>query len=214
MVLALLRCALAIRPRAYGDARMKNLAALLLLSLCALPSAVAQTENAGSEPSLPQQYSGTAFGQAGATSGKSFGCDVFITRWTTDQELQGYVATLRTSGQNGLVKALEKTKDVGRLSPTGFVGAGFRIARYRPTPGGGLHIVMVTNRPIALGELYHGTRSTNYKFGIVVLDVDKDGKGTGTLAPLCMIKFNKNNELEIEHYGQKPFRLVNVRRVK
>jgi hypothetical protein len=194
--------------------KLSSTCVIRILSISVLPKLIAQTENAPPAPDLPQQYSGTAFGQAGVASGKSFGFDVFITRWTTDQEFQGYVATLRESGSNGLLKALEKTKDVGRLSPTGFVGAGFRIARYRPTPGGGLHIVMVTNRPIALGELYNGTRSTNYKFGIVVLDVDKDGKGTGTLAPACMIKFNKNNELEIEHYGQKPLRLTNVRRVR
>ena len=53
-------------------------------------------------------------------------------------------------------------------------------------------------------------RSTGYQFGIVVLDVDKNGKGTGTLAPVCKIKFNKKNELEIENYGQKPLRLANV----
>jgi hypothetical protein len=47
-----------------------------------------------------------------------------------------------------------------------------------------------------------------------VLDVDKDGKGTGSLAPICKIKFNKQNQLEVEHYGQKPLRLANVRRVK
>ena len=46
-----------------------------------------------------------------------------------------------------------------------------------------LHIVMVTNRPMSFGELYNGTRSTDYQFGIVVLDVDKNGKGTGQLAP-------------------------------
>jgi hypothetical protein len=42
------------------------------------------------------------------------------------------------------------------------------------------------------------------------LNVDKTGKGTGTLAPECKIKFNKNSELEIENFGQKPFRLANV----
>jgi hypothetical protein len=69
---------------------------------------------------------------------------------------------------------------------------------------------MVTNRPMSFGEVYNGGRSTDYQFGIAVLDVDKGGKGTGTLAPVCKIKFNKKNELEIEHYGQKPWRLANV----
>ena len=59
---------------------------------------------------------------------------------------------------------------------------------------------MVTNRLISFGELYRGDRSLDYQFGIVVLNVDKTGKGTGTLAPVCKIKFNKKNELEIEKF--------------
>jgi hypothetical protein len=80
------------------------------------------------------------------------------------------------------VKATDETDDVGRLSPTGFVGSGFRFARYRATGNGRLHIVMLTNRPMSFGELYHGGRSTDYQFGIAVLDVDKNGKGTGSVA--------------------------------
>ncbi len=105
---------------------------------------------------------------------------------------------------------MEKASDVGRVSPTGYVGSGFRYARYRPTANGGLRIVMVTNRPIGIGESYQGGRSVDYQLGIIVLNVDKDGKGTGQLAPVCKIKFNKKNELEIENYGQKLFRLANV----
>jgi hypothetical protein len=143
-------------------------------------------------------------------AGKSFGVTIYITAWTTDQQVQDFISVLKEKGPDGLVKAMEKTSDVGRLSPTGFVGSGFRFARYRPTADGGLRIVMVTNRPMSFGELYRGGRSTDYQFGIVVLNVDKNGKGTGTLAPVCKIKFNKKNELEIENYGQKPLRLANV----
>jgi hypothetical protein len=175
-------------------------------------TAAAQSETATPGPDLPQQYSATAFGQAGSASGKSFGLNVFITAWTSDQEFHDFAGTLKTSGPDGLVRAMEKTKDVGRLSPTGFLGSGFRLARYRPAPEGGLHIVMVTNRPMSFGELYRGSRSTDYR--ILVLNIDKDGKATGTLAPVCKIKFDKNGQLEIEHYGQKPWRLANVRREK
>jgi hypothetical protein len=118
---------------------------------------------------------------------------------------------LRHKGQDGLVSALEKVKDKGRVSPNGSVGIGVRVVRIHPTKDGGQHIVLATNRPISFPELYNSTRSTNYKIGIVVLNVDKDGKGTGSFAPLCKVKFNKKNELEIEHYGQKPFRLANGR---
>jgi hypothetical protein len=193
--------------------RLKNLqvmTVLFVLSGCMVATAFAQNGDTKALPDLPRQYAVTAFGQSGAMSGKSFGANVYITGWTTDQQVKDFIGVLREKGPNGLVSAMEKTEDVGRLSPTGFVGSGFRFARYRPTANGGLHIVMVTNRPMAFGEVYNSTRSTDYQFGIVVLDVDKNGKGTGQLAPVCKIKFNKKNELEIENYGQKPFRLTNV----
>lgn len=193
--------------------RSKNLlitAVLVVLSGWMQPGAFAQSGDNKPLTDLPRQFSGTAFGQAGAAAGKSFGVNIYVTGWTTDQQVQDYISVLREKGPDGLVKAMENTSDVGRISPTGFVGNGFRFARYRPGPDGGLHITMVTNRPMSFGELYRGGRSTDYQFGIAVLDVDKNGKGTGKLAPVCKIKFNKKGELEIENYGQKPLRLANV----
>jgi len=189
---------------------LRMMTVLLVLSGCTMFDAFAQTGDNKPLTDLPRQFAGTAFGQAGAVAGKSFGVNIYITAWTSDQKVQEFISILKEKGPNGLVSAMEKTPDVGRLSPTGFVGSGFRFARYRPTAEGGLHIVMVTNRPMSFGELYRGGRSTDYQFGIVVLEVDKNGKGTGTLAPVCKIKFNKKNELEIENYGQKPLRLANV----
>jgi hypothetical protein len=186
---------------------------LSVLSVCA-PNGTAQTENAAPPANLPQTYSATAFGQAGSLAGKSFGVTVYVTAWTSNQEAHDFATVLKNSGPNGLVNALGKSKEVGRLSPTGFVGSSFRFARVRPGAGGESRIIMVTDRPIAFGESYNGTRSRDYQFGIVVLNLDKDGNGTGTLAPVCKIKFNKKDELEIENYGQKPLRLANVRRTK
>ncbi len=193
--------------------RLKNLrtmVVLLALTQCALPNLHAQNGDNKPISDLPRQFAATAFGQAGSMAGKSFGVTVYITAWTSDDQVKDYVSVLKEKGPNGLVSAMEKASDVGRLSPAGFVGSAFRFARFRPTANGGAHIVMVTNRPMSFGELYNGTRSTDYQFGIVVLDVDKNGKGTGQLAPVCKIKFNKKNELEIENFGQKPFRLANV----
>jgi len=193
--------------------RLKNLLVVIILSVLSVGLlSNAHAQNGDSKPltDLPMQFSATAFGDAGVMAGKSFSLDIYITAWTTDQQVKDYGSVLKEKGPDGLVSMMEKTDDVGRLSPTGFVGSGFRFATYRQTPNGGLHIVMVTNRPMSFGELYRSGRSTDYQFGIVVLDVDKNGKGTGKLAPICKIKFDKKNELEIENYGQKPFRLENV----
>jgi len=162
------------------------------------------------QPKLTAQYSATAIGQSGSASGKTFGMTNYVQELTSDGDAADLAEVLRGKGQDGLVSAMEKINDKGRVSPTGSVGTGVRVVRIRPAKDGGQHIVLATNRPISFPELYNSTRSTSYKIGIVTLDVDKDGKGTGSFAPLCKVKFNKKNELEIEHYGQKPFRLAHV----
>jgi hypothetical protein len=183
-----------------------------LLSLAFQIPSAAQDADALKSLHVPAQYSAVAFGQSGATAGRSFGLSVYVTELTSDGEVQELASTLKHKGPDGLLSAFEDIKDKGRVAPTGSVGTGMRVVRIHPTKDGGERIVLVTNRPITFPELYNGTRSRDYQFGIVVLNVDKDGKGTGSFAPLCKIKFNKKNELEIEHYGQKPFRLANVYR--
>lgn len=130
--------------------------------LCATVSLIAQNANTDAGLALPLQFSRTAFGQAGAAAGKSFGFTVYITDWTTDQQVNDFVSTLRANGSDGLVKAFGKTKDVGRVSPTGFVGNSFRFARSRPAASGGQRIVMVTDRPMSFWEAYNAGRSTQY----------------------------------------------------
>jgi hypothetical protein len=186
-----------------------------LLALTSRIPCAAQAPDAPiTQPELPTQYSAVAIGLSGAAAGKTFGLTVYVQGLSSDGEIEELLATLKHKGQDGLVSALEDMKDKGRVAPTGSVGTGMRVVRIRPLKDGGQHIVLATNRPISFPELYRGTRSRDYKFAIVVLNVDKDGKGTGSFAPLCKVRFNKKNDLEIEHYGQKPFRLANVYRQK
>jgi hypothetical protein len=190
--------------------RLRYFVVAVLLVFFAASKSVAQDAPAP----VPAQYSAVAFGQAGAAAGKSFGLTIYVDGISPDGDVDELIGTLKQKGQDGLVSAMEKMKDLGRVAPTGSVGTGMRVVLVRPNPDGGQHIVLATNRPITFAELYNGTRSRDYPIGIVVLDVDKDGKGTGSFAPLCKVRFNKKKQLEIEHYSQKPFRLANVARQK
>lgn len=186
---------------------------VVALALTMTTSVAAQTD-AAAGIDLPQQYSATAIGQAGTVAGKTFGVNIYLTGLTSDEQRQELLSTLKSKGQDGVVSALEKLPDLGRVSPVGSVGSGFRYVRAHKTADGGLQVTMGTNRPISFGELYNFTRSSQYPIGIVTLSVDKDGNGTGLLYVACKVKFNKKGELEIENFAQKPFRLANVRRQK
>jgi len=193
---------------------LRSISSTVLLCL-ALPIGAAQVaEPPKPQLDLPVQYAAVAIGQSGSAAGKSFGLSIYIDVVSSDGEVEELAGTLKHKGQDGLVKALDNLKDKGRVAPTGSVGTGMRVIRIRPTKDGGQHIVLLTNRPITIRELWNGTRSRDYPFGIVILNVDKDGKGTGLFDPLCKMKFNKKNELEVERYGQRPFRLANVYRQK
>lgn len=145
---------------------LQRLFMLSIIPLCTAASLIAQDADTDARFALPLQFAGTAFGQAGAAAGKSFGFTVYITDWTTDQQVKNFTDTLRENGTDALVKAFDKTKDVGRVSPIGFVGNTFRFARATPTQGGGMHIVMVTDRPMRFWEAYNSGRSTQTRSGL------------------------------------------------
>ena len=46
-----------------------------------------------------------------------------------------------------------------------------------------MHIVMVTDRPMRFWEAYNSGRSTQYPFGIIVLNVDSSGKRNRNTGP-------------------------------
>jgi hypothetical protein len=188
---------------------LRIIAAALLL--CTATFTIAQTNP--QPPDVREQYSATAFGTSGAASGKSVGVNIYVNSYTTDDEVKNYLNILKTQGQDGLEKAFDKTKERGRLSVTGSTGNDISFIRSRNAETKRI-IRMASNRMMSFAELYNSPRSRDYKFTIVELRLDADGNGEGNIFYAVKLKFNKKGELEIEHYGQSPIRLANVRKQK
>jgi hypothetical protein len=181
------------------------------LILCSAIFAAAQTNPQPAD--VPEQFSATAFGTSGPTSGKSVGVNIYINSYTTDDEVKNYLDILKTQGQDGLEKAFDKTKERGRLAVTGSTGNDISFIRSRNAETKRI-IRMASNRMMSFAELYNSPRSRDYKFTIVELRLDANGNGEGNIFYAVKLKFNKKGELEIEHYGQSPIRLANVRKQK
>ena len=160
-----------------------------------------KTEHFSMVASLPRSARATAW------------ADVRVSRYTSNATTQRMAALLVEGGQDALVKALEKMKPIGHASLSARIGFfDLKLIRSRKTPTG-RRIIGVSDRPISFLEAYGGSRSMDYKLGIVVLDlkINKKGKevGQGFLLYASQVKI-KNGKLEIEYVGMDPIKLRNV----
>ena len=163
-----------------------------------------------SEESKPEVFSATAVNTTGPAPKVSI--KIYIHSYTSDEELAQLANILKTQGSDALLKAINKVER-GRIAPIRKTGTDVGFVRSRPIENG-RHITMVMERPIGFAELFRGSRSTDYPFGILQMDIDKDGKGTGTLMVAAKIKFTKDNTVEVENYSIAPMRLMGLSKLK
>lgn len=187
----------------------KRIVTLIIVILCATINGLAQEE----VKRKTEHFGASAYSMNRGASMVTV--DIRVKAYTDNEKTQQFATALVEGGQEALTKALEKSDDIGSIQLTGRVGFyDFKLIRSRHTPTG-RRIVAVSDRPLQFGELYAGTRSSDYTIGIMVLDLkqDKKGKevGTGTLYYAAKVKI-KNKTIKIEHFQLHPVRLVNVRK--
>jgi hypothetical protein len=148
---------------------------------------------------------------AGGTStqlGKIYNVNIHIEQFSTPDDQKALIDGFTRSGQDGLVDVLAHMKPKGRIRfASGGVGNDVKHIMELPSQNG-RRFRLVTDRNLAFGELYRGTRSRDYTVGAIELTITPDGKGSGTLLPACKLKLNKQKQIEIEAY-QNPWKLNN-----
>jgi hypothetical protein len=142
--------------------------------------------------------------------GKMFNVNIHIEQFSTPDDRKALIEAFTRSGQDGLVDVLEDMKPKGRVRfASGGVGNDVKYIIELPSENG-RRFRLVTDRIIAFGELYHGTRSRDYSVGAIELILTPDGKGSGTVLPACKLTVNKKKQqIEIETY-QNPWKLTNL----
>lgn len=188
---------------------LKRIVPLIVVMLCSMGGAFAQEEKPKSE-----HFGATAYSMS--RRARMVSVDIRVKAYTDNATTQRLAGTLVEGGQVALTKALEKMDDIGSIQLTGHVGFyDFKLIRSRPTPTG-RRIVAVCDRPLQFGEVYAGTRSTDYTLGILILDLTKDKKGkekgTGTLYYAAKVKIKNGKTIQIEHFDIDPVRIVNVKK--
>jgi len=188
---------------------LKRIVTLILFTVCATIVVVAQEEKKRES----EHFAASAYSMN--RSARIVNVDIRVKEYTDNERTQQFATALIEGGQPALTKSLEKADDIGSIQLTGRVGFyDFKLIRSRPTHTG-RRIIAVCDRPLQFGEIYGGTRSTDYTIGIMILDLTKDSKGkekgTGVLYYAAKVKI-KNKTIQIEHFQIHPVKLVNVRK--
>lgn len=194
----------------------KKLIGLLLAICCVSLTAFSQTTESSKPTPTPkpktEQFSAVA--SLPRSAARTAWVDFRINAYTSDETTHRMAAVLVEGGQDALVKELEKAETIGYASLSQRLGAfDLKLIRSRKTPTG-RRIIGVSDRPIGFLEAYRGSRTTDYKLGIVVLDLktNKKGKeeGQGMLLYASKVRI-ENGALEIDYVGMSPIKLRNVR---
>jgi hypothetical protein len=142
--------------------------------------------------------------------GKMYNINIHIEQFSTPDDQKALLDAFARSGQQGLLDVLEDMKPKGRVRfASGGVGNDVKYIIELPSDSG-RRFRLVTDRNIAFGELYGGTRSRDYSVGAIELVLTADGKGSGTVLPASKLTVDKKTkEIKIETY-QNPWNLTNL----
>jgi hypothetical protein len=142
--------------------------------------------------------------------GKQLNVKVSFDRFSTAADRQVLKAAFDKDGHDGLVKALEKMKPVGRLRLPSTTGYSIAYAVSIPTPTGH-KIRFITNRPVSIGEQRNMARSADYDLttGEIEINSSDKSKSTGVMYPMAKISLNKEGEIQFDLF-QNPWDLTNI----
>jgi hypothetical protein len=142
--------------------------------------------------------------------GHTVGVKITIYQYSTPDDRKVLVDAFNKGQHQGLVKALQDMKSVGRIAIPGTLGYDLSYIALIKTPTG-RRIRFATNRLIQFSEAYYNTQSTAYDLTAGEFDLnDADNKkSTGVLYPAAQLIINKKGELQFE-LRKNPWQLVNI----
>lgn len=114
------------------------------LGLCVTAGVGAQTVSVPSSlPKLPLRLNAWALNMSNTAPGANAMIELRVTKWSTAAQRQALITTFLEKGQDDLLKALQKSKGIGRMRYPGATGS--NAARMAPMP-------QATINPMAAGR--------------------------------------------------------------
>jgi hypothetical protein len=151
--------------------------------------------------------------------------DIYVERWSTDEELDKLLGTLKEGRPGELLTVLERQRRrAGVLLMPGVQAHGERVRARTPknlqfareimTPAG-RQVILASDERLGLGESRLDARKEIYEFSLMDIRFGPDGTGVGKVAAAGDVVYNpKTKILELKDYDTKPVRLINVNSAK
>lgn len=175
-----------------------------------LLSAILMTGAAIAAPLLAQaggeQFTATV---ASPVGGGTSPVMIHIDHYSSDAEVQKLAGILDNKGPDALRDALWDL-EAGYIRVGGGLGYPIAAARSRQTENGRV-IRLMMDRPISFRESVNNTRSTDYPFGYIEINLDKTGKGEGRFFAAAKVTMTAGT-VDIESYSPQPLRLLGVQK--
>jgi hypothetical protein len=188
---------------------------LVSLALIATPIAVLCAGAAQRTNNGPERFTAFAINMnATRATDTATTVDIVIKRYSTDSERDRLREGFKANEQDGLLKALQKLPAVGYMTTPGSLRYDIRFARQRPAGDGGRRIFLLTDRRINYWEAASGSRTLDYPFTLIQLQLDRNDTGVGKLNIAARITGSEDTVIEIEDFAAQPVQLNDVRKGK
>jgi hypothetical protein len=136
---------------------------------------------------------------------------ITIDGWTTSEQRKTLATALAERDADGALEELRRLPEVGFIRTPDSLGYPLRYAAQEPLPDGGRRIVLATDRPIRFWETWSSSRTLDYPFTVVELQMNANGEGEGKLALATRI-IPLDGRILLENWSVAPVHLKQVQR--
>jgi hypothetical protein len=134
---------------------------------------------------------------------------IHIDHYSSDAEVQRLAGVLQQKGPSALRDALWD-QEVGYIRVGGGLGYPIAAARSRPGNNGGRIVRLMIDRPISQAEVINNTRTVDYPFSFIEIQLDASGKGQGQFYQAARVSMT-GDTLNVENYNPQPLKLLAVK---
>jgi hypothetical protein len=186
---------------------------LAALSFVLMTSALVRSQAPAPAPAPAVAETYTALLQVKGQATASTTIRIDLQRYTPDRDREPVENGLKFGGYPAFLAALRKARKVGTVTGADRTWT-IRWASARPTPGG-RKIVLITDQPMYFlgGGAMDAKPRAGYEIGVIQLEVDEKGNGTGSVAAAAKVKPGEDGVV-VDDYGDQRIEIAKVAREK